>query len=69
MCPSTDKEHTSAAKLPYCAIVRKCMYLSTCTRPNISFTTCKLAKYMSNFGTKHYEAAKHLLHYLQGMCT
>jgi hypothetical protein len=26
---------------------------------------CELAKYMSNYGQKHYEAAKHLLHYLQ----
>jgi hypothetical protein len=69
MCPSTDEERTSAAKLPYCAIVGKCMYLSTCTRPDISFAVRELAKYMSNFGTKHYEAAKHLLRYLQGTRT
>jgi hypothetical protein len=69
MCPSTDKEHTSAAKLPYCTIVGKCMYLSTCTHPDISFAVRELAKYMSNFSTKHYKAAKHLLRYLQGTRT
>lgn len=43
------------------------MYLSNCTRPDISFTVRELAKFMSNYGTKHFEAAKHLLRYLQGM--
>src|SRR5258707_388149 len=37
MCPMTDNEQQSAVKLPYCAIVGKCMYLSNCTHPNISF--------------------------------
>jgi hypothetical protein len=66
MCPSTDEERKEAAKLPYCALVGKCMYLSNCTRPDISFAVRELAKFMSNYGTKHYEAAKHLLRYLQG---
>jgi hypothetical protein len=66
MCPKTEEESLSAAKLPFCAIVGKCMYLSTCTRPDISFAVRDLAKFMSNFGSKHYEAAKHLLRYLQG---
>jgi hypothetical protein len=66
MCPSSEEEKHAAALLPYCTIVGKCMYLSNCTRPDISFAVHKLAKYMSNYGQKHYEAAKHLLRYLQG---
>jgi hypothetical protein len=66
MCPSSEEEKCVAALLPYCGIVGKCMYLSTFTRPDISFTVHELAKYMSNYGQKHYEAAKHLLWYLQG---
>jgi hypothetical protein len=66
MCPKNDEERLAAAKLPYCAIVGKVMYLSTCTRPDISFAVRELAKFMSNYGTKHFEAAKHLLRYLQG---
>jgi Reverse transcriptase (RNA-dependent DNA polymerase) len=66
MCPKTIQEREAASKLPYCAIVGKCMYLSTCTRPDISFAVRELAKFMSNYGARHYEAAKHLLRYLQG---
>ena len=69
MCPTTDEEQQSAAKLPYCAIIGKVMYLSNCTRPNISFTVRELAKFMLNYGTKHYETTKHLLQYLQGTCS
>jgi Reverse transcriptase (RNA-dependent DNA polymerase) len=66
MCPVTDQEKETAAKLPYCAIVGKCMYLSTCTRPDISYAVRELARFMSNYGQRHYDAAKHLLRYLQG---
>ena len=66
MCPTSNEERQSAAKLPYCAIVGKVMYLSNCTCPDISFAVRELAKFMSNYGTKHYKAAKHLLRYLQG---
>jgi hypothetical protein len=43
------------------------MYLANCTRLDIAFAVHELAKFMSDYGTKHFEAAKHLLHYLQGM--
>ena len=66
MCPKTDDERRLSAQLPYRALVGKCMYLSTCTRPDISFAVRELAKFMSNYGPKHYDAAKHLLRYLQG---
>jgi hypothetical protein len=66
MCPVTDDECKAAALLPYCALVGKCMYLSNCTWLNISFAICELAKFMSNYRTKHFEATKHLLWYLQG---
>ena len=66
MCPQNDTERDKAAKLPYQAIVGKCMYLSTCTRPDISFTVRKLTHFMSNYGCKHYNAAKHLLRYIKG---
>lgn len=66
MCPTTDEERQRAAQLPYCAVVGKCMYLSTCTRPDISYAVRELARFMSNYGPRHYDAAKHLLRYLQG---
>ena len=42
------------------------MYLANCTQLDISYTVHKLAKFMSNYGVKHFEATKHLLWYLQG---
>jgi len=42
------------------------MYLATCTRPDISYAVRELARFMSNYGRRHYDAAKHLLRYLQG---
>jgi hypothetical protein len=66
MCPSTDEERQIASTKPYCSIVGKCMYLSTCTRPDISYAVRELARFMSNYGLRHYDAVKHLLRYLQG---
>lgn len=66
MCPQNDAEHEAASLLPFCAIVGKCMYLSTCTRPDIAFAVRELARFMSNYGQRHFAAAKHLLKYLQG---
>jgi hypothetical protein len=66
MCPATEDKHREAEPLSYCTIVGKCMYLSNCTQPDISFAVHELAKYMSNYSTKHFDAAKHLLWYLQG---
>ena len=66
MCPNTEDERRAVAALPYCAIVGKCMYLSTCTRPDISYAVRELACFMSNYGQQHFNTAKHLLRYLQG---
>jgi len=69
MCPKTADERALMAGKPYCAIVGKCMYLSTCTRPDISYAVRELARFMSNFGKRHMEAANHLLRYLKGTAT
>lgn len=66
MCPTNKDEKCAVASLPYCAVIGKCMYLSMCTRPNISYAIQELARFMSNYGQQHFDAVKHLLHYLQG---
>ena len=50
MCPTTDAEKAAVSSLPYCAIVGKCMYLATCSRPDIAYTVCELVRFMSNYG-------------------
>jgi hypothetical protein len=69
MCPKTDAEREAVKSLPYCAIVGKCMYLSTCTRPDIAYAVWELACFMLNYGQHHFDAAKYLLRYLQGTHT
>ena len=66
MSPKTEKEKEEMLEYPYRELVRKLMYLATCTWPDIAFTVRELTKFMSNYGREHWQAAKHLLQYLQG---
>src|SRR5216684_4141097 len=52
MCPLNAEQCKVAAQLPFCTLVGKCMYLTNCTWPDISYVVCKLAKFMSNYGMK-----------------
>ena len=42
------------------------LYISTRTRPDISFAIGILCRHLKNYGPEHIAAAKHLLRYLQG---
>jgi hypothetical protein len=67
-CPSTDHETQDLSEQAkwYRSILASCIYLSTWTRPDISFSVSKLSKYMHNPGNKHIEALKRLLRFLKG---
>lgn len=60
------EEQKRVDEFPYGAVVGKCMYLSNCTHPDISYTVRELAGYMVSYGPSHVAAAKHLLRYLKG---
>jgi hypothetical protein len=62
----SEEEKAKANKFPYAALVGKCMYLATCSRPDLSYTIHELARFMSNPGPSHVAAAKHLLRYIKG---
>jgi hypothetical protein len=51
----------------YQALVGSLKYLSL-TRPDIAFTTNKLAQFMQNPSTAHWTALKRVLRYLAGSC-
>ena len=42
------------------------MYLTSATRPDISFTVSKLSRFVSNPGDEHWRALERVMHYLKG---
>jgi hypothetical protein len=50
----------------YPAFVGKVLYLSLCSRPDISYAVRELSRFISSYGKAQIAAAKHLLRYLQG---
>ena len=62
-CPKTPEEKAELKELQsaYMSIVCSMIYLSTCSRPDISYRVGELARFMSNPGRSHMAAAKYLL--------
>ena len=52
--------------LDYRGIVGSIAYLSLTTRPDLAYAAHLLARFLSNPGQAHWQAAKHVLRYLQG---
>lgn len=50
----------------YRQLVGCLMYLSVCTRPDITFSCSQLSQYLTNFDKSHWVAAKRVLRYLAG---
>jgi len=66
MCPQTDADKEFMRDKPYQRAVGKLNYLALTTRPDISYTVSRLARYSSNPGPEHWKAVKHVLRYIQG---
>lgn len=52
----------------YQSAVGSLLYLSTKTRPDITFAVCNVAKYCSKPTTKHWSAVKRIFRYIRGTC-
>jgi hypothetical protein len=65
-CPGSDEEKLEMAGRPYRELVGVLSWLTLGTRPNITFAASTLARYNSNPGRTHWEAAKRVLRYLKG---
>jgi hypothetical protein len=65
-----DREHAGpaldTAKYPYSSIVGGLLYVSVCTRPDISQAVGVLSRYMSAPQQMHWNAAMRVLRYLAG---
>ncbi|KAL7278123.1 hypothetical protein ACG7TL_008094 [Trametes sanguinea] len=61
-----EDERAVMRTCPYAQLVGSLMYAAISTRPDISFATSTLARFMSDPATIHWEAAKRVLRYLKG---
>ena len=66
MCPQNDAEVSEMRQHPYISVVGSLMYLALTTRPDIAYAAGVLARFNSNPGPAHWNAAKHVLRYLKG---
>jgi hypothetical protein len=55
----------SPANVPYAELIGSLIWISTCTRPDISYATNRLAAFTSNPSATHWQAAKRVLRYLK----
>ena len=52
--------------VPYCRLVGELLYLAITTWPDIAYATGVLCCFVENPGEDHWNAGKHMLHYLEG---
>ena len=66
MSPQTDKEVEEMKQIPYKEAVGALLYISTTTRPDISYAVGQVAKFNHNTGVQHWKAVKRIFRYLAG---
>jgi hypothetical protein len=64
--PAEEHELLDTRTYTYSALVGSLLYLSVCTRPDLSQSVGALARYMARPGEQHWKAAKGVLRYLSG---
>jgi hypothetical protein len=67
--PSDATEATHMKNIPYCEAIGSLMYASIATHPNIMFTVLVLSQFLDNPREVHWDAVKHVFHYLVGTKT
>jgi hypothetical protein len=66
MLPQNNAETSEMSQYCYTSLVGSLMYLAVTTRPDITYAAGVLARFNSNPGLAHWQAAKHVLCYLKG---
>lgn len=63
---ATDNDTLSDGKYPYRELIGCLMYLSVCSRPDITYALSHLSQFNTAFTQHHWLAAKRILRYLSG---
>ena len=61
-----SSEFLDTTKTPYAEAIGSLIYLSTCTRPDISFAVGSLSRFMAKPTKAHWEGVKRIMRYLKG---
>ncbi|GJV18247.1 hypothetical protein Tco_1363570 [Tanacetum coccineum] len=64
--PQTEAEIEYMSRIPYASVVGSLMYDMVCTRPDIAHVMSVVSRYMAHPGKEHWNAVKHIFHYLKG---
>ncbi|KAD7477833.1 hypothetical protein E3N88_00969 [Mikania micrantha] len=64
--PCEDGEEVLGSEVPYLSAIGALMYLTNCTRPDISFAVNLLARFSSAPTKRHWNGIKHIFRYLRG---
>ncbi|KAM2779565.1 hypothetical protein COP1_014823 [Malus domestica] len=65
-CPNEDDEEILEPEVPYLSAIGALLYLTQCTRPNISFAVNLLARYSNASTCRHWTGIKDIFRYLKG---
>ena len=65
MCPKTQAEIESMARVPYANAIGSLMYAMLCTCPDICFAVELVSRFQSNPRLAHWKAVKRILRYLR----
>ncbi|KAD5508315.1 hypothetical protein E3N88_16018 [Mikania micrantha] len=65
--PCEDNEEVLGPEIPYLSAIGALMYLTNCTRPDISFAVNLLARFSSAPPKRHWNGIKHIFRYLRGI--
>ena len=65
-CPTTPDEADEMKNIPFREALGSLIWLQVATRPDLTFSVNKLARFSHNPGRAHWNALKHVLAYVKG---
>ena len=65
MCPKTQAEIESMARVPYANAICSLMYAMLCTRSDICFVVRLVSRFQNNPRLAHWKVVKRILRYLR----
>ena len=64
--PKEDTEDFLGPKVPYLSTIGTLLYLSNCTRPDITFAINLLERFNASLTRRYWNDIKHIFRYLKG---